>query len=122
MKRELDKALCEKFPKIFADRYGDMRETCMCWGFNCGDGWYGLIHALCETLQNHADNGGTQVVAVQVKEKYGSLRFYTIGLDDFTDGAIQMAENMSYNICENCGAPGILETSGWYKVRCENCE
>ena len=39
MKDELDKQLCEKYPKIFKDRYAPMTETCMCWGFDIGDGF-----------------------------------------------------------------------------------
>ena len=49
----------------------------MCWGFSCGDGWYLLIDRLCSSLQWDTDtNKYPQVVATQVKEKYGTLRFY----------------------------------------------
>lgn len=41
MKKELDNALCKKYPEIFRDRNGDMKNTCMVWGFP-GDGWYNL--------------------------------------------------------------------------------
>ena len=27
-----------------------MKETAMCWGFECGDGWYNLIDTLCVLL------------------------------------------------------------------------
>jgi hypothetical protein len=50
MSPELDKKLCEEFPEIFKDRYGDMQQTAMCWGFECGDGWYGIIRFLCRQL------------------------------------------------------------------------
>ena len=40
MKQELDEALCRDFPNLFRDRHGNMMTTCMCWGFECGDGWY----------------------------------------------------------------------------------
>ena len=35
MTKELDEALCAKYPKIFANRNKGMQETCMCWGFEC---------------------------------------------------------------------------------------
>ena len=56
MRKELDEKLCAKYPKIFADRHGDMRTTAMCWGFECGDGWYWLIDSLCSNLQWNTDN------------------------------------------------------------------
>jgi hypothetical protein len=47
MKKELDEKLCAKYPLIFRNRHGDMKETCMVWGFECGDGWYTIIDNLC---------------------------------------------------------------------------
>ena len=72
MREELDAALVTKFPKIFANRYGDLRETAMVWGFSCDDGWYWLIEELCAALQWDTDkNKHPQIVATQVKEKFG---------------------------------------------------
>ena len=97
MSPHLDESLCKKYPLIFANRHGSVMETLMCWGFDCGDGWYDLIDTLCGEIQHHIDNRKRnrevilkketfdsntlpeeipQVVAVQVKEKFGSLRFY----------------------------------------------
>ena len=56
MKEELDKKLCEKYPKIFKNRNGSMQETCMCWGFSHDDGWYDIIDSLCASIQNHINN------------------------------------------------------------------
>ena len=55
MNDELDKKLCEKYPKIFAERNLSETETCMCWGFP-GDGWYHLIDELCFCIQYHIDH------------------------------------------------------------------
>ena len=60
-----------------------------------------------------------QVFAVQVKEKFGGLRFYINVGDDYINGAIMMAENMSYHICEECGAPGEPAGPGWILTLCE---
>jgi hypothetical protein len=51
MRAELDKLLVEKFPNLYADRYASMSVTCMCWGFDCGDGWFDLINRLSEQLE-----------------------------------------------------------------------
>jgi hypothetical protein len=50
MRKELDEALCAKYPLIFKDRNAPMTHTAMCWGFDCGDGWYNLIDVLCGML------------------------------------------------------------------------
>lgn len=56
MKKELDEKLCADHPLIFAERNKPMSETAMCWGFDCGDGWYTIIDTLCQLLtsQYHA--------------------------------------------------------------------
>lgn len=127
MRKELDEKLCEKYPKIFANRHGDMRETCMCWGFDCDDGWYWLIDKLCSNLQwntdkNNRDGKYPQVVASQVKEKFGGLCFYVQSSTPEQYAAISFAESLSYNMCERCGTTKNLgRTSGWIKVLCKDC-
>lgn len=166
MKQELDKALCQKYPLIFADRHGDYITTAMCWGFECGDGWYNIIDTLCGAIQTHIDQrakdieyrtkindlvaeyiygnrepleqfagnhagifakGGIkevpasieQVVATQVKEKYGGLRFYYGGGDDTIDAYVRFAEYLSERTCDVCGAPGKQRDGGWIVTRCD---
>lgn len=43
---------------------------------SCGDGWKRLIACLCCDLQHITDLTGVQVIADDVKEKFGGLRFY----------------------------------------------
>lgn len=120
MRDELDKLLCEKYPKIFVNRHKPKTETAMCWGFECGDGWFNLIDNLCTSIQNHIDyNHAPQVVADQVKEKFGSLRFYYSGGDDIIRGMVWFAENVSGKTCEVCGAPGKTRGKGWYYTSCD---
>ena len=176
MNQELDNKLCEKYPKIFKDRYADMRTTAMCWGFECGDGWYNILDRLCSNIQSHIDwsrkqrlsdlrynrglksalagdksrlvkyysYGGkvtdytietvekeiaratyrtpssavNQVVVEQVKEKFGGLRFYYRGGDEYISGLCAMAESMSYVTCEECGNPGKPSEGGWIRTLC----
>jgi len=125
MREDLDKQLCQKYPDIFKDRHGDMRETAMCWGFDCGDGWYNIIDNLCATIKNREYNlklnkkEFVPVVATQVKEKYGGLRFYYNGGDDYIDGAAALAEYMSEVTCEKCGKPGKLRGHSWMYTACD---
>jgi len=121
MKRELDDLLCQRYPLIFAERNRSMKETCMCWGFACGDGWFDLIDALCERLQYWTDhNGAPQVVAIQVKEKWGQMCFYPRGtISQEQQGMIWMAEALSARICDQCGAPGQIQVHGLqHMTRC----
>lgn len=60
-----------------------------------------------------------QVVASQVKEKFGTLRFYYSGGDSVIEGMVRMAEAMSAVTCDVCGAPGKETGGGWISVRCE---
>lgn len=76
MNLTLDKQLCKKYPVIFQHRHGDMKETCMCWGMSCGDGWYNLLDRLCEELTTVSKDSGLIIIADQVKEKFAGLRFY----------------------------------------------
>ena len=129
MRKELDEELCRKYPEIFQNRNGDMRTTAMCWGFECGDGWYNIIDAACAQIENHLENQRRlhkdtkhipmAVIASQVKEKYGTLRFYVWGGDEYVDGIIDMAEAMSARTCETCGAPGKIRMGGWIRTLCD---
>lgn len=128
MKPELDNMMCQKYPKIFANRHGNPKETLMCWGFECGDGWYNLLDHLCLNIQHHIDwqvkqgKEIKQVVAVQVKEKFGSLRFYVDGGDDYTRGMISLAESLSATMCEGCGIPSkVKNNNGWMSNICPVC-
>ena len=124
MSPELDKQLCEDFPLIFSQRNESPERTAMCWGFECGDGWYDLLTMLCINIQTHCEYNPDipQVVAMQVKEKYGTLRFYAHGGDEYISGVISMAELMSGRICESCGNKGTKRCGDWVRTRCNSCE
>lgn len=125
MSPELDAKLVEKYPKIFSGRLGSPQETLMCFGFEHGDGWYNIIDKLCDNIQSHIDwynrdgEKVPQLVAVQVKEKFGTLRFYTNPTTDYFRGLIDMAEAMSEITCEVCGTPGKRRGGGWIKTLCD---
>jgi hypothetical protein len=63
-----------------------------------------------------------QVVATQIKEKFGTLRFYYSGGDDYIRGLESMATSMTSRICEVCGNPGTsrsTEKQRWVLVLCD---
>lgn len=108
---EMQEYFPKVFPKIFAGKYG---------GIAVGKGWFDLLNSACTLIQSHLDwkPDVKQVTAEQVKEKFGSLRFYVQGGDDYTNGIIAMAEQMSGKLCEECGAPGERGGTGWISVLC----
>lgn len=59
--------------------------------------------------------------ASQVKEKYGTLHFYTNGFTDKMNELVNKAEVKSQKICEICGKPGKLRGGGWIQVLCKKC-
>lgn len=56
---------------------------------------------------------------LQIKEKFGGLRFYVVGSNNEYNNYIRFAESMSFHTCELCGAPGEARNDGWTKVLCE---
>ena len=126
MKLELDNILCERYPDIMVNRYQTMNVTCMCWGFECGDGWFTILDQLMGKIQHHInwknkkDIEVPQVTFDQVKEKFGSLSIYYSGGDDVIDGMVQMAQSMSSVTCEQCGNPGSMRGRGWLYTSCDN--
>jgi len=76
MNSELTKKLYERHPAIFRQRTSPITDSLMAFGFECGDGWYAILDALCGELDGVAKNYGLRIEASQVKEKFGGLRFY----------------------------------------------
>jgi hypothetical protein len=139
MNDENNKKLNEKYDSLI--RKHEYKGKQVPFWFECGDGWYDLIDTLCSSIQNSVEqnrksldfrkkNGeniadedyeNIEVMIQQVKEKFGGLRFYAFGGDDYIRGMIRFAESMSYKICESCGKPGKLITDGWYNTFCDPC-
>ena len=128
MTPKLDEKLCEKYPKIFIDRNKPMDQTAMCWGMQCGDGWYWLIDKLCGFFMKIQEQTGAEVVATQVKEKFGGLRIHYEFLGVINDNCKEMiakhirdAEIEASKTCEQCGNPGKLVRKDWIETLCWKC-
>jgi hypothetical protein len=89
-------------------------------------GWYPLViatdHRLAEIDANY--------VVHQIKEKFGTLRYYCAPtgddpnpeLLDAFDAITDDAERASAITCERCGEPGVLQrTRYWAKTLCPVC-
>lgn len=118
------KILLEDFPELYKQSTLSPMETCMCWGFECGDGWFDLIYNLSKDIVNISKD----IQAVQVKEKFGGLRFYWTGTNTTDeqntkiDELVEKAEMESYKICEKCGSKdGVKQTKEWIVTICKKC-
>jgi hypothetical protein len=129
MKSELDDLLCQRYSDLFRDRHGDPVDTSMCWGFCCGDGWYGILdHAVRRNNEPGTVNKGCQPVVVsQVKEKFGTLAVFTslggacVAAMPKHIGLFAAACQLALTTCEQCGAPGEMVGAGVETVLCPTC-
>jgi hypothetical protein len=113
-----------------------------------GAGWYSIIHALCELIYRPVANAKFRLqasikyprdetgayqqqceaefdqavenlpVISDIKEKFGTLRFYADNADERVHSLIEFAEEMSGVMCEVCGKPGSIDDNGWIKTHC----
>jgi hypothetical protein len=163
MNEQNQQKLYTKYAPLYKGHCLPMSQTCMCWGFACGDGWFNLIDKLSEYLclewlykKSQYDEIEGRVgqlfypdepqgsfnriitieqvndarirmleaesavpVATQVKEKFGTLRFYVMGATESQRGAIEFVEMLSGSTCDVCGEPGTTGGKGWISTRCE---
>ena len=120
MNKENTQRLLTEFPELYGGYYKEPTETAMCWGFECGDGWFDLIYKLSMDIKKHCDLKGSTIPTVfQVKEKFGGLRYYVSSSDDTIRDLIDKAEAESYKTCDICSLLGKPSGQGWIRTRCE---
>lgn len=122
----------DKLIKEAAEAQPEKRWPFPMFGVECDKGWeklYGPLFQLCKLLD---------VSVLQVKEKFGGLRFYVGGCKteyfEMLTAFIDAMESLSYKTCEQCGiqhnhyrdndynTPARVTTSGgWRKTLCEKC-
>ena len=156
MKHELEKQLATEFPfmrprKSYEEQKAEGRITDLygAWGCQCSSGWYELLRSLCaeitEVYRKH--DQPIDIIVDQVKEKWGTLRFYyhfdghpqALHAFDFIGGGsirfgqsatelqreiaaiVRKWEEKSAEVCEYCGAPGSLRKERRVSTLCDNC-
>jgi hypothetical protein len=89
-----------------------------------GPGWERIVTPLIAYCVAH----GYKIL--QIKEKFGLLRFYYhnedskayMGGDSNLDKLIEAATLEAAKTCEWCGAPGSRRKTGWVKTLCDTHE
>ncbi len=116
---EFVKRMETQYPKMFSEAYG---------GIAVGAGWWHIIESLCGNIQHHLNwknkesETVPQVQVMQIKEKFGGLRFYYDGGDDEISGMVRMAESWADQTCETCGNKGERRSGGWIRTLCDEHE
>lgn len=128
MNKELEKQLYKKYPDQFTETKLDEMQSCMAFGICFGEGWLPLFEKLCAHIDNHIKwkkGSSGEVIEfrwTQLKEKFGSGRFYYYGGDDYIEGMIALAESLTYITCEDCGNVAKERNDhGWYSTLCNQC-
>lgn len=113
--------LLKEFPSLYRG-YHYPSNTTMSRGFKCQDGWYRIIYNLSTAIEREAIESGLCPEAIQVKEKFGGLRFYIRGGNEKIQRLIRRAGEQSLKTCECCGEPGEIIQSAWVRVCCKRCQ
>lgn len=86
-----------------------------------GVGWNSILSGLINELIENGWNG----TIIQIKEKFGGLRFYVETANEKLYSIIWKYEDLSLRTCEFCGAPGSTrgpqDKRYWIKVNCDKC-
>jgi len=138
MNEELEKQLIEKYPDLFRNVHQPANVSCMHWGIETGDGWYNILNDVCNCIDSHVkstkrineyrkENGKEllpepDIHFEQIKEKFGQLRIYMNHYDDYVQGILSLAEDISARTCESCGKEGKMRKGGWIRCLCDDCE
>lgn len=104
----------QKHPTVFASTHR--------FNFNCGIGWKDIINNLLDKLVEIYP----EIKVTQIKEKFGTLRFYTAGIPEekyySCQAEIRNAEQLSAVTCEWCGKEGSQDVSRyWVVTLCPDC-
>ena len=118
--------ITNKYPRILKDLDSDVLVMS-----EIPEGWIDLVDNLCADLNNLMEEMDpeniTNLVVLQVKEKFGSLRFYyhidteNNSLYQRLKEAIHKAEVTSQTVCQFTGQHGELcMHNRWLMVLCED--
>ena len=131
--------LIERFPFIImrdcetGEPYRDDETGEICTELDHTWGWHDLELLICEHIKKEYDTWDEETKKnfsiLQIKEKFGGLRFYCSSEPEKIRLATDWAEHISFYTCIRCGkkeevSPGHFRayiTKGWICPYCKNC-
>jgi len=93
----------------------------------CDEGWDGIIRKLLGDIRMllRAVDPDCDFRILQIKEKFGGLRFYHSAAPSEVHSFVEEAEKASYATCEACGSTEDAKVRpsrhGWLKTVCPSC-
>lgn len=97
----------EKYPQLFKNTHR--------YNMEIPEGWNDIVDKLCQQLIDINYQGEV----TQMKEKFGSLRFYTNSFTEEAQPFIDATEKLSSSTCEVCGEWGEVSTKKyWMRTLC----
>lgn len=123
MREELEIELIKDFPNTFSKK--KTNHSFDHFGFEISDGWAHIVRKAAIVIENEIKKATKEEIeegfgqTLQVKEKFGLLRWYVCNANDAIYKAIDDAEDESEKTCEECGAPGVLRKGSWLKTLCD---
>lgn len=142
----MKKEVLDEYEKVRRDTYTPLVERVpkerhdqiFIFFISCGTGWKDIVFKLIEDLDRiwtgYKKKAGRDAwKLLQVKEKFGGLRFYPeFPEEETTDAkarkeqsyaAIDFAETQAWKTCERCGKPGHTTSVHYYIATvCDVCE
>ena len=133
MTKEREEYLQKTFPEIYTNCGENNPYTLF--GFECDDGWFNLLVRLSQYIQSYINSNNRlakkypenykeipQVKALQVKEKFRTLRFYYSGGDEHISAVVSFVEHLSGFTCETTGKTENVgyNVKGWQKTHHES--
>lgn len=116
--------LIEKYPFLrVKDAFGQGNWS-DCWLDDIEIGWRNAFgEQLCDELLEALTEEGNldNFEFLQIKEKFGALRFYATGYGEKARNVLEKYEELSKYICGLCGKPAKFISTGWYFPFCEDC-
>lgn len=94
VKHSIVKETIEQCKILYCQSHLPCTKTCMCWGWECHDGWHRVLRDLSCSLEVlnilFYDKYKVRIQADQVKEKYGTLHFYySVVCDNYTEEGLE---------------------------------
>lgn len=91
------------------------------------DGWRNAFGIqMCKDIKKQLiKEGGYKLLfayrIMQIKEKFGTLRWYDSYSTTGINGIIRKYEDISAHTCINCGKPATWISKGWISPYCDDC-
>jgi hypothetical protein len=122
---EENKKLCEKYPfLIVKNRWTGKTPEDYDYSWTEIDdiphGWFNAFGMqMVEELNNALGKNAENYFITQIKEKYGSLRWYDNGCTEEGYKVIKKYARLSEVTCIRCGQPATKISSGWISPYCD---